>query len=183
MAMLSGLLSRRLTSYGTGKSEMVRDYPTIDSWVAEFEPRIRRAVHLRRNVVFGMDREDVCSEMLVTLVQVWKWGIENPAGVDVTPVFWTAWNRRLQRLRQQTSARFDVTVAAGLPDDLDYMGIVPPETVPVGLVEMLCCLDPEEEIVARMRSEGFRRDEVMSILGISRREYYKRWERVVSVLA
>lgn len=162
---------------------MIEEFRDIDECVRALHPRVKRAAHLRRNVVAGMERADIESEMLATLVQVWRWALARPDVVEVTPVFWTAWNRRLMRLREQSRNRFMRSVYMGTPMDVDdaistSMSVDDPV---LGMAERLADLDPEASAVARMKAEGFTRDEVMEILGISRREYYRRWRQVIAL--
>ncbi len=163
---------------------MIVDFEDLDDCVRAMTPKVKRASRLRRNVVAGLDADDVQGEMLATLVQVWRWGMHREDRVEVTPVFWTAWNRRLMRLREQSRNRFLRSVYLGSPLDVDdaISTSLDLDDPVLSLAEQLVDLDPEASAVARMKAEGFTRTEIEEILGISRREYYRRWRQVVATV-
>lgn len=163
---------------------MIEEFASLDECVRQLSGRIRRASRLKRNVVAGLDRDDVESEMYATLVQVWRWGLRRTDVVEITPVFWTAWNRRLLRLREQSRNRFLRAVyIGGSLEVADAMSVSMERDDPLlDLAERLADLNPEASSVARMKAEGFTRNEVMEILGISRREYYRRWAQVTEMI-
>ncbi|CAB4176550.1 hypothetical protein UFOVP978_41 [uncultured Caudovirales phage] len=160
---------------------MIEDFNTIDDCLVLMKGKVERASRLRMNIVPGFESDDIRSEMFVTLLQVWKWGERSDVPVQVVPVFWTAWNRRLIRLRENAKKRYLMSVYCGHTLDLDdaisnSLGIDDPL---ISFAERLVDLDPEASVIARMRAEGFLRSEIMEITGISRREYYRRWQRVI----
>lgn len=163
---------------------MIVDYEDLDECVLNLTPKIKRAARMRQNLVIGLDTDDVMGEMFATLMQVWKWAHNRPEPTEVKPVFWTAWNRRLFRLRKHSRDRYMNSLASGSIVDIHdaFTASMELDDPLIGLAEILSDLDPEASAVARMKAEGFTRDEVMSILGITRREYYKRWNRVVKAV-